>query len=250
MPKSSTPSSVPNIGNVARGPSRGKLVVEWPISASRSNFTKTPEGQPFEHEDAVVKVYMTNLTLRAECPFLDAPIEGTDLAALHADVLAKVREHLALRTALTWERWLQVEVREVKSMLSERNSKGTEIAYTPIWYAVGPDGTKYTVHGTNNVVVKLPPELAPERDEQGVPRSFEDLDGFNFSGDRGICSRTYVPATEKNLAAIHLIQGRLSELALALGDLLRPGESQNVLDSIPQTPPAGAPALLGWLPRG
>lgn len=244
-----TASTPPNIGSVTRGPSRGKLIVEWQIAADRRSFTRVPEGQPFLHEDAVVKVYMTNLTLRAESPFLDAPIEGTDLAALHAEVQAQVRERLALRTALSWERWLMVEVREVKSSFSNRTSMGTEIGYTPIWYAVGPDGTKYTVHDTNNVVTLLAPELEPGRDEKGQPRSFEDLDGYNFSNDRGICSRTYVPATEKNLAAIHLIQGRLSELALALGDLLRPGESQKVLDSIPETPAGGAPALLGWLPK-
>lgn len=237
-------SRVPNIGTVTKGPSRGKVVVEWTVCADPRSFRKTPEAQPFSREDAVVKVYMTGLSFRAESPFLSAPLEHTDIGQLHAQVQEQVRERLALRSGLPWQRYLRVEVRQAGSSHRDAKTRGTEIGYQPIWYAQGPDGKKYTVHESNHVVVELAPELSPgDAAERAGDQSLLWL-----SNDILVTSRFYVPLTEQNIAAIERIQSRFDELSSALGDLLRPGQAEQVLANLP---PAGEPstALLGWVAR-
>jgi len=237
--KSNTP---PNIGALGRGPSRGKLVVEWSVVADPRSFRKEEGATPFSSDDAVVKVYMTGTSLHAECPLLTEKVEDTDLARLHERATNLVREQLAVRTGLKWERWLRVEVRQAFSGFRDQSTKGTEIGCNAIWRAVAKDGRIFTVHDTNNVVLELEPELAPDREPDG-----EKL-GFRVSDDHRVTARTYVPDTEQNRAAVEQLQNRLEQLSFALGDLLRPGESAKVLASVPTEP--GAPVnLLGWVPR-
>lgn len=239
-------TSAPNIGVVTKGPSRGKVVAEWHIAADPRSFKKVPGGQAPEG-DAVVKVFMTGLTLRAESAFLSKPIEHTDLTQLHELVQDEVRRHLALRTGLDWQRYLCVEVRESSKAYRDSNTRGTEIGYRTLWYAKGPDGKQFTLHSSNNVVVELEPELAPG-DGKALAEAALRETKLRLSNDHTVVSRFYVPDTEQNLAAIHRIQQRFDELTMALGELLRPTQAQAVLSTIKESDGA-SPQLLGWLPR-
>lgn len=244
------PEHSPNIGSVGRGPARGKVVAEWHIGVDVRSFGHSPTAQrPTLGDSAVVKVYMTGLTLRAESPFLAKPLEHTDLAQLHTQVQDEVRRHLALHTGLDWQRYLRVEVRESSKSYRDGSTRGTEIGSKLIWFALGSDGKQYTVHETNNVVVELAPELAPgDGPERAAQETTWETVGKNLGDDVRVVSRFYVPATEQNLAAVKRIQDRFDELTQALGDLLRPAQAQSVLSAIPADG-GPAPQLLGWLPQ-
>lgn len=241
--------SAPNIGSVGRGPARGKVVAEWHIGVDVRSFGHSPDAQrPALGDAAVVKVYMTGLTLRAESPFLAKPREHTDLAQLHALVQDEVRRHLALHTGLDWQRYLRVEVRESSKSYRDGSTRGTEIGSKLIWFALGSDGKQYTVHDTNNVVVELAPELAPgDGPERAAQETTWETVGKNLGDDVRVVSRFYVPATEQNLAAVKRIQDRFDELSHALGEVLRPSQAASVLASIPAQ--SDAPLrLLGLFP--
>lgn len=238
--------SAPNLGSVSKGPSRGKQVAEWHISADPRSFKKAPGGQA-PQGDAVVKVFMTGLTLRAESSFLAKPIEHTDLTQLHELVQNEVRSHLALRTGLNWQRYLCVEVRESSKSYRDSSTRGTEIGYRTLWYAKSAEGKQFTLHSSNNVVVELEPELAPGDGKARAEAAVREA-GVRLSNDDLVVSRFYVPDTEQNLAAIHRIQRRFDELTMALGELLRPTQAGAVLATIKESDGA-SPHLLGWLPR-
>lgn len=220
-------STVPPIGTLSVGMQRGKVIAEWQVCNTDSRSLGLPA---LSDAQRTVKVTLTNekgLSFTATGPLLPQPMSGSDIEVLRQQVLEELRKQLMLRTALPWEQWLQVEVRsEVE--FGPKVTASARVSYTHIWRAIGPDGTVLTVHPTNNVVLPLEPAI----DEQDSRLSTLEIGGRRFREDPNLKSRSYVPATPENIAAVEDIQRRLRELNSALGEVLKQSRADETLKSV------------------
>lgn len=237
----------PPMGVLDVGTSRKRVIAEWQLFREDARELKLP---PLTKEQRTVQVVLsdegkdTGLLFTATGGLLPAPLSNASLEALRHEVQAALRDQLALRTGLQWERWLKVTVRsEVE--FGPAVSASTRVTYEVIWRAESSEGKVLTVHPSNHVVLPLEPAI----DEDSPAPDNMEIDGRQFKADPNLKSRSYVPATPENIAAVEDIQRRLRELNQALASVLKQENAQPSLDAVKLGAPVAALGLTPPDPR-
>jgi hypothetical protein len=174
---------------------------------------RSPHDRP-SHEHPPLKVTVTMKKARhnlgdgikfvATCPHLKRA-EGTDIGKLFDEVREACRLHDLGRRGIVWEDWIEVEVSGL-TVRDEGGGASLHVEYKKIKRGVEPGtGRVLTIDGMNHVVTDFP---SPKK--AGVEERFGELDS----------SRSYIPATPANLAALEHISAKLRELRARLHDLL------------------------------
>lgn len=221
--------------------SGGKVIEEWRFIS------------PFRNKDApklsvkisIIKSTKNGFSFVAASESLPQPIVDTDINSLYQKVEAALRLQHDLLTGVTWEDWLEVEVRGTRDNRDVLQSASVDlrIKYQKLKRGVHPVTQVPYVINQNGIAVRFP--SAKKAGEPDPDVAFDTAEFLPGSGIQGFgpgrelaCEYSYLPATPENIAAIEDIMSRLESLHGALAAFLRQDVISTSLSGLHNIPPA------------
>lgn len=236
--------------------STGKLDVGRQVRTGGKAIDEWTYQSPFRSKDApklsakisIDKSDRNEFIFVAHSDSLPQAIVDTDINRLRKKVDDEFRHQHDVLTGVTWEDWLEVQVR---GRYAGRDSTRTvesdlKIMYCSLKRGVHPvTGIAYVIN-MNGIAVPFPsPKQAGDVDpdvERDTPESVKRLSGYSsaLGGRDKEAEYSYLPATPENIAALNDLLERMQTLRNSLSAFLR---QDVVLDSL-----AGRGATVPALP--
>jgi hypothetical protein len=212
-----------NVGNTLRG---GKIVDKWSFI---SPFRRK-DAPKLEVQVSIDKSKKDSILFVAHGDCLPSKIKDTDIERLRQNVEAALRFQHDMLTRVTWEDWMEVEVR---GRIDERNydkfkKSDLQISCRPLKRGVDPATGEAYVINSNGIAVPFPkPKKADELDEGDTEHDFRGMNKRDKEAEY-----SYLPATAENVAALDELMGRMQTLRANLSAFLRQDTVQQSLANL------------------